>query len=172
MEDPYALLIGPLLKYAVAVYASVYYRYRLPRSLNIWVVLSSQNLAAYPCYAGCLRYFLIIFISPLHNSLICFNANYRRGSGGRGFISGAGETELELQRRRFVIQKSFLSLFIYCLVHKLGTASKWCSVSTLIVPIWDYVSVIHWLDRQNATVIYRQAVSVQFSWRIESLQKI
>lgn len=27
--------------------------------------------------------------------------NYRRGSGGRGFISGAGETELQLQRRRF-----------------------------------------------------------------------
>lgn len=26
----------------------------------------------------------------------------RRGSGGRGFISGAGETELQLQRRRFV----------------------------------------------------------------------
>lgn len=24
----------------------------------------------------------------------------RRGSGGRGFISGAGETELQLQRRR------------------------------------------------------------------------
>uniref|UniRef100_A0A2P2LY00 GTP-binding protein At3g49725ic n=1 Tax=Rhizophora mucronata TaxID=61149 RepID=A0A2P2LY00_RHIMU len=24
-----------------------------------------------------------------------------RGSGGRGFISGAGETELQLQRRRF-----------------------------------------------------------------------
>ena len=27
--------------------------------------------------------------------------NCRRGSGGRGFISGAGETELQLQRRRF-----------------------------------------------------------------------
>ncbi|RRT65588.1 hypothetical protein B296_00040438, partial [Ensete ventricosum] len=26
----------------------------------------------------------------------------RRGSGGRGFIGGAGETELQLQRRRFV----------------------------------------------------------------------
>ena len=26
----------------------------------------------------------------------------RRGSGGRGFISGAGETELQLQRRRLV----------------------------------------------------------------------
>lgn len=26
---------------------------------------------------------------------------YRRGSAGRGFIGGAGETELQLQRRRF-----------------------------------------------------------------------
>jgi hypothetical protein len=25
---------------------------------------------------------------------------FRRGSGGRGFMSGAGETELQLQRRR------------------------------------------------------------------------
>lgn len=32
---------------------------------------------------------------------MCMNGHYRRGSGGRGFISGAGETELELQRRRF-----------------------------------------------------------------------
>lgn len=33
--------------------------------------------------------------------MICMALTYRRGSGGRGFISGAGETELQLQRRRF-----------------------------------------------------------------------
>lgn len=33
--------------------------------------------------------------------LICMEIVYRRGSGGRGFTSGAGETELQLQRQRF-----------------------------------------------------------------------
>lgn len=28
--------------------------------------------------------------------------NFRRGNAGAGFISGAGETELQLQRRRFI----------------------------------------------------------------------
>lgn len=41
---------------------------------------------------------------------------HRRGSGGRGFIGGAGETEIELQRRRcanfFILFKITASLFI------------------------------------------------------------
>lgn len=46
----------------------------------------------------------------------------RRGSGGRGFISGAGETELQLQRRRcasyfwcpnFFFFLTVISLFIF-----------------------------------------------------------
>lgn len=36
-----------------------------------------------------------------HSNLVHFVVTYRRGSGGHGFISGAGETELQLQRRRF-----------------------------------------------------------------------
>lgn len=34
-------------------------------------------------------------------SLTCMVIAYRRGSGGQGFMGGAGETELQLQRRRF-----------------------------------------------------------------------
>lgn len=32
--------------------------------------------------------------------VLYFNASCRRGSGARGFLGGAGETELQLQRRR------------------------------------------------------------------------
>lgn len=46
--------------------------------------------------------FLLINVASI---LLVKFPNCRRGSGGRGFISGAGETELQLQRRRseFVI---------------------------------------------------------------------
>lgn len=41
--------------------------------------------------------FLLIDVASI---LLVKLSNCRRGSGGRGFISGAGETELQLQRRR------------------------------------------------------------------------
>lgn len=42
----------------------------------------------------------------LEHFLIYVDMNCRRGSGGRGFISGAGETELQLQRRRLILDTS------------------------------------------------------------------
>lgn len=50
----------------------------------------------------------------LEKILSKWGVNCRRGSGGRGFISGAGETELQLQRRRFIsmILISYVNIYI------------------------------------------------------------
>lgn len=44
--------------------------------------------------------------------LICIGIGCRRGSGGRGFISGAGETELQLQRRRFALHTNHRDILL------------------------------------------------------------
>lgn len=51
--------------------------------------------------------YLILFLKLSYNdssveSYHIFINICRRGSGGRGFISGAGETEIQLQRHRYV----------------------------------------------------------------------
>jgi len=73
------------------------YNYSWHRQLPLYPPLLNIHLSE--CACTCL--FAYISYHLLGKVLICMEIVYRRGSGGRGFTSGAGETELQLQRRRF-----------------------------------------------------------------------
>lgn len=74
----------------------------------------------------------------LEKILSKWGVNCRRGSGGRGFISGAGETELQLQWRRFIsmILISYVNIYLALV---LTGPWLWMSVS---LTLWN-ILVFH-----------------------------